>query len=312
MSNYQLTAWQPDPPSPQSVELLRELRSTPAFGDPGNEFNLEGLRQGMGTRAEPADPRVVCSRVDVNGVPAEWVVAPGADPRVRLLYIHGGGYVSGTGDRYLPVGALLSAAAGCAVLMPDYRLAPEDPFPAGLEDCVQSFLWMRDHGPDGDSPASASFITGDSAGGGLTLATLLVLRDRGLPLPLGAMPLSACADMTMAGETLRTEPDPICSARAYPDFARLYLNGADPRNPHASPVFADYTGIPPLLLHVGEHEMLRDDSVRVARRAQADGVNVRLEIWAGQVHGFHGRGLPESTQAIERLADFMRACVEAR
>lgn len=299
-------------PSRESQDYLRELRKHPAFGAVGNDFNLGALRQGMGMRQEPADKNVRCLRTRVGDMPCEWVVAPGADAELRLLYLHGGGFVSGSGANYLPLGALLSAAAQCAVLLPDYRLAPEHRFPAAVEDCVRAYEWMMAHGPLGQTSARAAFVAGDSAGGNLTLATLLVLRDRRRPLPLAGIALSACTDLTLSSESLRTEEDPICSARAMPFFADLYLGGADPRNPLASPVFGDYTGIPPLLVQVGEHEMLRDDSIRVAAKARADGADVKLEVWPGQVHVFQIRGLPESQQAIESIADFMRASLARR
>ena len=164
-------------------------------------------------------------------------------------------------------------------------------------------------GPYGPAPATATFIAGDSAGGGLTLATLLALRDRGRPLPTAGIPLSACTDLTLASDSMGSEDDPICSARSMPMFTELYLGEADPRNPLASPVFGTYTGIPPLLIQVGEHEMLRDDSVRVAAKARSDGVEVKLEVWPGMVHVFQVRELPESYEAIEHIAQFMRSCL---
>ena len=296
-------------PSPESREYLRELRKHPAFGAVGNEFDLDGLRRGMGTRQEPVDTGVKCIRSQIGAMPCEWVVAPGADPDLRLLYLHGGGFVSGSGANYLPLAGYLSAAAQCAVLLPDYRLAPEHRFPAAIEDCLRAHEWMLAIGPYGPAPAKATFIAGDSAGGGLTLATLLALRDRGLPMPLAGMPLSACTDLTLASESIRSEEDPICSARCMPVFADLYLGETDPCNPLASPVFGDYTGIPPLLIQVGEHEMLRDDSIRVAAKARADGVEAQLEVWPGMVHVFQIRELPESREAIEHLAGFMRGCL---
>lgn len=299
-------------PSRESQEYLRQLRQNPAFGAVGNEFDLDGLRQGMGMRQEPADGQVRCTRVGIGPVPGEWVAAPGADPDIRLLYLHGGGYVSGSGGNYLPLAAQLSAAARCAVLLPDYRLAPEHPFPAAIEDCVAAHEWMLDTGPDGPAPAQATFIAGDSAGGGLTLATLLALRDRGRPLPVAGIPLSASTDLTLNSPSLQTEEDPICSARCMPVFAALYLEDADPRDPLASPVLGDYAGIPPLLLQVGEHEMLRDDSVRLAAKARADGAEVTLEVWPGMVHVFQIRELPESREAIARIAEFMHGCLARR
>lgn len=296
-------------PSRESCEYLRELRRNPAFGAVGNEFDLDGLRLGMGMRQEPADAGVRCIPWRIEDMPCEWVVAPGADPDLRLLYLHGGGYVSGSGANYLPLAACLSAAAQCAVLLPDYRLAPEYPFPAAIEDCVRAHECMLASGPLGAAPARATFIAGDSAGGGLVLATLLALRDRRRPLPVGAMPLSASTDLTLASDSMQTEEDPICSARCMPVFARMYLGEADPRNPLASPVFGDYTGIPPLLIQVGQHEMLRDDSVRVAAKARADGADVTLEVWPGMVHVFQVRELPESREAVEHMARFMASCM---
>ncbi|MCF7689899.1 MAG: alpha/beta hydrolase [Cephaloticoccus sp.] len=298
--------------SPESHAHWLENRQHPPFGGPGNEFSLQHLRLMMEGRQEPADPRTQCHPTRIDDIPGEWVLAPGADPQVRLLYLHGGGYVSGSGGNYLPFAALLSAAAKCAVLLIDYRLAPEHPFPAGLEDCTQAHEWMREHGPHGPALARATFIAGDSAGGGLTLATLLALRDRGLMLPAAGIPLSAFTDMTLASESIHTQADrelfmhPGC----LPEFVQLYLAGGDPYDPHASPVFGDYTGIPPLLIQVGDFEVIRDDSVRVAAKARADGARVTLEVWPGQCHVFQIRGLPESQAAIIHIADFMRVTLE--
>ncbi len=298
--------------SREGRDYLQELRKRPAFGAVGNDFDLDGLRLGMGLRQEPTDRAVVCRRTQIDDIPCEWVVAPAADPDLRLLYLHGGGYVSGCAANYLPLAAQLSAAAQCAVLLPDYRLAPEHRFPAGLEDCVRAHEGILAAGPYGSGPARATFIAGDSAGGGLALSTLLALRDRGLRLPLAGMPLSACTDLTLASDSMRTEEDAICSARCMPMFVKLYLGDADPRLPLASPVFGDFSGLPPLLIQVGECEMLRDDSVRLAARARAHGVDVQLEVWPGMVHVFQIRGLPESREAIAHLADFMRACLAPR
>ena len=297
--------------SQESHEYWLTNRKHPQFGDVGNEFNIERLREGMSMRQEPDNKDVQCIRTQIDDIPAEWVVAPGADADLRLLYLHGGGYISGSGANYLSFAAQISTAAQCAVLLPDYRLAPEHRFPAGLEDCVRAYEWMLATGPYGPASAGATFIAGDSAGGGLTLATLLALRDRGLPLPKGGMPLSAFTDCTLASESIRSQAEnelfmhPSC----LPQFVELYLGASDARNPLASPVFGDYTGIPPLLIQVGEYEVIYDDSVRVAAKAQADGVDVTLEVWPGQVHVFQVRELPESRQAIAHIAEFMQKLV---
>jgi len=291
--------------SREGAEYLERRRKSPPFG--AERFDLSGLRAGMGTRQEPTNKEVRLIRVTVGEIPCEWVLAPGADPDLRLLYLHGGGWVSGSGGNYLPVAALISAAAKCAVLLPDYRLAPEHPFPAGLDDCITAHKWMIANGPTGPAPARATVIAGDSAGGNLTLATLLALRDRKLRLPVCGIPISAATDFTLASESLKTVYDPIISAKTMPEFRDRYLGMQDPKNPLASPVFGDYRGLPPLLIQVGEHEMLRDDSVRVAMKARADGIPVKLEVWPGMVHVFQIRGLPESNESIEHIADFVRS-----
>lgn len=299
--------------SDESRKYYEQLRQGSPFGT--NGFDLEGLRVGMAGRRSPRGSGTRCVPVEVAGLPAEWVLAPGADPDVRLLYLHGGGFVSGSGAFYLPLAGHISAAAGCAVLLPDYRLAPEAPFPAGLEDCLAAYAWLREHGPDGPAPARGMFVAGDSAGGGLTLAALLALRDRGLPLPQGAIPISPFADCTLSGDSLWSEDrlDPIMNPRCLPDFVRCYVTEEQTRDPLASPVFGDYRGLPPLLIQVGEREIIRDDSVRVAARAEADGVDVTLEVWEGMWHVFqsHEPLMPEAREAVQHIGAFVRSRLEA-
>ncbi|MBI1322513.1 alpha/beta hydrolase fold domain-containing protein [bacterium] len=294
--------------SPEGVDYLKKLRDTNTpFGT--NSFDFESLRKGMGTRREPTIPGIRLIKVQANGVPCEWLLAPGADPNVRLLYIHGGGFVSGSGGYYIPQTAHISAAAKCAVLLVDYRLAPEFPFPAGLNDCVTAHEWMVSNGPDGPSKARATLVAGDSAGGNLTLATLLAIRDRKLTMPAGGVPISPTSDFTLASESLKSVKDPIISAKTMPIFRDMYLGKADPRDPLASPVFGDYRGLPPLLFQIGEHEMLRDDGIRAALKARADGIAVTLEVWPGMFHVFqsHEPLLPEARAAIEHIAEFIRS-----
>jgi monoterpene epsilon-lactone hydrolase len=298
--------------SPEGIEYLQKLRKRTPFGT--NDFNLSGLRAGMGLRREPTIKDVKLIKVKIGDIPCEWVLAPGADADIRLLYLHGGGFVSGSGGYYLRQAAYISAAAKCAVLLPDYRLAPEHPFPAGLDDCVVAHQWMVANGPAGPARARATFVAGDSAGGSLTLATLLALRDRKLPLPAGGIPLSPTTDLTLASDSLKTVHDPIISAKTMPVFRDHYLGKTDPRNPLASPVFGDYRGLPPLLIQVGEHEMLRDDSIRVAKKARADGIPVRLEVWPGMFHVFqsHEPLLPEAREAIGHIGEFVQSLVPRR
>ncbi len=295
--------------SPEGKAYLERLLKNTPFGT--NGFDLNGLRAGMGSRRPPSIPDVKLIPVKVGDIPCEWVVAKGADPDLRLLYIHGGGWVSGSGGFYLRMAAHISAAARCAVLLPDYRLAPEHPFPAGLDDCVAAHQWLIANAPDVPARAKATFIAGDSAGGNLTFATVLALRDRKLPLPAGAIPISAATDFTLASDSLQSVHDPIISSKTMPEFRDRYLGTQDPRNPLASPVFGDYHGIPPLLVQAGEHEMLRDDSIRAAKKAATDGAKVTLEIYPGMFHVFqsHEPLLPEAKQSIQHMADFMHALV---
>jgi acetyl esterase/lipase len=293
--------------SPEGVAYLKRLRNGTPFGK--NGFDLPALRAGMSSRRPPTIKDVKLITTKVGDIPAEWVLAPEADPNLRLLYIHGGGFVSGSGGFYLAMAAHISAAGKCAVLLPDYRLAPEHRFPAGLDDCVAAHEWMLANGPDGVKPAMATFVAGDSAGGNLTLATLLALRDRKLPLPAGGISISPTTDLTLASESLKTDDDPIISANTMPIFREHYLGKeGDPKDPLASPVFGDYHGIPPLLIQVGEHEMLHDDAIRVAEKARKDGAKVQLEDWAGMFHVFqsHEPLLPEGREAIEHIGEFIR------
>jgi len=289
--------------SPEGLQFLERRRQSPPFG--ATTFDLNGLRAGLGARQTPSTPGVTLTKVMVGDVPCEWVTTPGTDSTRRLLYLHGGGWVSGSGGNYLPLAADISVAAKCAVLMVDYRLAPEHPFPAGLDDCVAAYEWLLENGPSGPSTTKSTFVAGDSAGGNLTLATLLALKERKLKLPAGGIAISPATDFTLTSDALKSVYDPIISSRTMPEFRDRYLGKTDPKNPLASPLFGDYRGLPPLLIQLGEHEMLRDDAIRAAKKARADGVPVTLEIWPGMVHVFQIRGLPESREAIRRIGEFM-------
>jgi acetyl esterase/lipase len=260
-------------------------------------------------RAFEADVR----RIDVAGVPCEWLLAKGTDPDRRLLYIHGGGWTSGGLDSHRPLSARISAATGCAVLAVDYRLAPEHPFPAGLDDCIATYRWLRENGPGGAAAAQSLFVAGDSAGGNLTLALLFALSQRGLPLPNAAVPISPATDFLGTGDSWRSRAarDPILTLgpEGIRALSSAYLQGATtPEDPLASPLYGDYRGLPPLLFHVGDAEVLLDDSTRAAERASKAGVDVTLEVFPGMPHVWHAFApfLPEASQAIERIGAFVR------
>jgi acetyl esterase/lipase len=239
-------------------------------------------------------------------VPAAWVVAPGAETGRVLLYLHGGGYVVGSINTHRDLAGRLSRAAAARVLLIDYRLAPEYPHPAAVEDATAAYRWLLRHGA---TPAH-TVIAGDSAGGGLTVATLVALRDAGEALPAAGVCISPWVDLEGIGESMTTKAsvDPIVQHQGLVWFADLYLGGANPRTPLAAPLYADLHGLPPLLIHVGAAETLLDDATRLAERAKTAGVDVTLEVWEEMIHVWHlfAAMLPEGQQAIERLGAYIR------
>ena len=232
--------------------------------------------------------------------------APGADASRVLLYLHGGGYVIGSIDTHRSPAGRLSRAAAARVLIIDYRLAPEHPYPAAVQDATAAYRWLLRNGA---TPAR-TVIAGDSAGGGLTVATLVALRDAGDPLPAAGVCLSPWVDLEGIGEsmTTRASADPIVQKPGLLWFASLYLGGADPRTPLAAPLYADLHGLPPLLIHVGTAETLLDDATRLAERAKAAGVDVTLEAWEDMIHVWHlfAPMLPEGQQGVERVGEYIR------
>jgi monoterpene epsilon-lactone hydrolase len=249
---------------------------------------------------------VTTAAVDVAGIPAEWVVAPDADAQCVILYLHGGGYVVGSIATHRGLAGRLSHAAAARVLLIDYRLAPEHPFPAAVEDATAAYRWLLGSGVN---PARM-VIAGDSAGGGLTVATLVALRDAGEPLPAAGVCQSPWVDLEGIGDSMTTKADvdPMVQRERLVQLAQCYLAGADPQTPLAAPLYADLHGLPPLLVQVGTAETLLDDATRLADRARAAGVEVSLEPWDDMIHVWQlfAPMLPEGQQAIERIGDFIR------
>ena len=245
----------------------------------------------------------------------EWVHGPEVSPGSKrvILYLHGGGFTAGTAVAYRGLSSRLSSAANCPVLAVDYRFAPEEPFPAALDDCVAAYRWLVGEG--GARPRRIALV-GDSAGGNLVVAMLLQLRDAGDTLPAAAVCLSPIFDLALTGDsvTTRADRDPVILPTSLRRCADAYCGDADPRNPLMSPLYADLAGLPPLLLHVGSEEMLRDDSVRLAERATAVGVPVSLEEWPGMIHVWHlfADRLAEGRKAIERVGAFVREHAETK
>lgn len=281
-------------------------------GSSGERFDVEAMRAAAQSSPSPIPEDCSTHPVETGGVPTYWVMVPGGDPGRRLLYLHGGGWVAGGFGSHGPHAARLAQATGCVVLFPEFRLAPEHPFPAALDDALAAYRFLRTHGPgqtDSADSANALYVGGDSGGGGLTLALLLALRDQGEPLPSAAFTYSAVTDLTCSGEsmTTRLERDLLVNPKLVPEAAALYLGDADPRSPLASPLFGDLAGLPPLLLQVGDAEVFLDDSTRFAERARAAGVEVTLEVWPEMFHGFQlfAAVLPEAREALDRTAEFL-------
>ena len=227
-------------------------------------------------------------RVDAGGAAGEWISAPGVD-----------------GDRDLI--ARLSRSSGARALGLDYRLAPEHPFPAALDDTLAAYHWLISNGLD----AKRIVISGGSAGGGLTLAVLIALRDAGEEMPAAGVCVSSWTDLAHTGESLvnKAGVDPFVQPQVLENMAKLYLGDTDPRAPLVSPLYADLRGLPPLLIHVGSHEVLLDDSTRLAQRATEAGVDVTLEVREDMVPDWQNFApfLPEGQQSIDRIGEFVRA-----
>ncbi len=242
-------------------------------------------------------------------VSAEWSLAPGSDPTRVLLFFHGGGYCSGSLESHRGMVAESGRAAGMRTLAVGYRLAPEDPFPAALDDALAAYEFLLEDGMDPGRIA----IGGDSAGGGITLATLVRLREAGRPLPACAWLISPWVDLEMTGTTLdsKAEVDPLIHRAYLTELASAYLAGESPRNPLASPLHADLNGLPPVLIQVGSDETLLDDAVRIAGRLGAADVAAMLEIWPHMIHAWHlwAVRLKDGREAIARAGAFLAAHV---
>ena len=240
------------------------------------------------------------------GLNALRIPAPGAAADVALLYLHGGAYISGSAQGYRNLAAELARASGATGFALDYRLAPEAPFPAAVDDAVAAYKALRARG----FAANRIVLAGDSAGGGLALATLVALRNEGEALPAAALLISPWADLTCTAPSIagKAADDPSLTGEGLRIAAAHYLNGADARAALASPVLADLSGLPPMLVQVGSAEILMDDALAVAAAAGRANAPVRLEIWPGMPHVWHAFAfmLPEGRQAIDAAGAFLR------
>ena len=292
-------------PSPQHEAIVQMLQSQPLPAEPPSPEMLRAFFEAMASTF-PVPEGAVSTTVDAGGVPAEWIEMPGVATDRVVLYLHGGGYVIGSISTHRSLVARISRDAGVRCLALDYRLAPENPFPAAVEDALAGYRFLVASGID----PRRIVIAGDSAGGGLTLATLLALRDAGDPLPAAAVCLSPWTDLEGTGAS-HTDPgihDPMVNLPGLQLMGQLYA-GAKVREHLASPLHADFRGLPPLLILVGTREMLLDDSTRVAEKAAAAGVEVTLEKGEGLIHVWpmFGDAIPEAAESVKRIGDFVRA-----
>jgi phosphinothricin tripeptide acetyl hydrolase len=268
-------------------------------------------RRAMYDRAElvftvPGETAV--TPVAAGGRPAEWIRPAGAREDAALLYLHGGGYAIGSARSHRHLAEAIARSAGIACLLPEYRLAPEHPFPAAVDDAVAAYRWLVQ--VRGIAPGRIG-VAGDSAGGGLAVAALVAIREAGLPQPGAGVAISPWTDLTCSAPSYQTKAasDPIVDASGIAAMARGYLGAADPRTPLASPLFADLRGLPPLLVHVGSEEVLLDDATGLAERARAAGVDATLEVWEQMIHVWHWflPWLPEAQAAVDKIGGFLCA-----
>jgi monoterpene epsilon-lactone hydrolase len=288
-------------PSKELEKVLEIMRSRPV------QPNLTIQEQRAQTEAMPRFPvadDVTCEEVNAGGVPGEWITAPGAREDRVTYYLHGGGYVLCSVNTHREMISRISRAIGARALAINYRLAPECPFPAAVEDAVAGYKWLLSKGIE---PRSI-VVAGDSAGGGLTVAALVALRDADVPLPAAGICISPWADMECNGVAKLAGREGGIEYQGILKMAKTYVGDADLKTPLASPIHADLTGLPPLLIQVGGAEELIEDSILLEARAKECGVDVTLETWEDMFHVWHMYApmLPEGQQAIDRIGEFVR------
>jgi monoterpene epsilon-lactone hydrolase len=291
-------------PSAEFVEFQQKMAAAPVPPPPGSIQELrERIEHAMGNL--PLAAGTSAEEVDAGGVPSILCTRDGGEADPWLIYFHGGGYRICSARAYRAHGSQLAAACRARVLLVDYRLAPEDPFPAAVEDAVHAYRWVLDQGVD----AGRIVAGGDSAGGGLTAALLLAARTQGLPFPAGGILLSGWLDLTNEAESYarNAATDTLFPKASADEAAALYLQGHDPRDPLASPVFGDWSGMPPLLVLNGSIESLFDDSVRITETARAAGVDVTHTVYEDMPHVWQTTypAFPEAVQAVDEMAAFI-------
>ena len=284
------------------VQVKRKMKRKPS---------LEQVRRVLNGGTLPAPKGVDYHPASVGGIAGEWAVRPGLESAAPvLLYLHGGGYFACSPKTHRPITGSF-ANAGLRVFVPDYRLAPEHPYPAAVEDALAAWHGLRALG----YPAERIAVAGDSAGGGLALATMLALRDAAEALPAAAVLFSPWTDLASTGESITSNArrEAMFDVTSAQDGAEFYLAGQDPRTPGISPLYADLHGLPPLLIHVGDREVLRDDATRVTKKARDAGVSVEERVWPVVPHVWQmALFVPEAKKSLSRAAEFLKAEISAR
>lgn len=271
----------------------------------GRSGNVEKERSFLDKMSGMTASRKPGQATNIGGVPGEWQHCASGEVQRTILYLHGGGYALGGPDSHRDmVGDIVDAAQAKALIL-DYRLGPETPFPGAVDDAVAGYKGLLD---EGELPEKI-FLAGDSAGGGLTVAALVAIKDAGLAMPAGGVCISPWADLTFSGRSMHTKAlvDAMLSKEILSWMADLYLAGQDASHPLASPIFADLSGLPPLLIQVGGDEVLLDDALRLHDAAKAAGVDSTLEVWDGMMHVWHlmAKFVPEGKLAIKAMGEFM-------
>ncbi len=292
-------------PSPAFDVIVQFLKANPT---PSGISPVQQRRTAKKMASQAPLPKdVYTERIRNKAARGLLMAAPGVDDQQIILYLHGGGYALGSSLTHRELGWRLSAATGARLFLLDYRRAPEHPYPAAVEDAAAAYKWLLENG----FPPSTISVAGDSAGGGLAVAMMLLLRDEGVVLPKTAVLLSPWLDLTHSGGTFvsNESSDLILSVARLHEFTHWYLGkktAAD--DPLVSPIFADLHGLPPMLIQVGDAEMLLDDSITFAKKAEAAGVDVTLDVWEDMFHVWHALAaiLPEGQEAVEKVGLFIK------
>jgi monoterpene epsilon-lactone hydrolase len=299
-------------PSLQARALETWLRMRRLFDKSSGVLDVARERadvESMAGMFKPLGP-IQCQPVVAGGVPAEWIVPAEVRPGRAILYLHGGSFNSGSITSHRTLAGNVALACKARALLLDYRLAPEHPFPAAIEDVVAACEWLLAQGID----PRQLIVAGDSAGGTLALALCIYRRDQGQPLPAAAVCLSPAPDLNFDSDSwiFNAKKDVMIDERKERTAVEIYLHGADPQAPLASPYYADLHGLPPLLIQVGSSECLLSDCQGFAEKAKAAGVDVTLEVWPGMQHEwqFAANIMPEGRQAIARVGEFVERVIQ--